>query len=272
MSQPVIADLLARIQELERAGGPTPTSVPRRRSPRRRRVALAVVALAGLLLVPVGVFATHQFTDVSTSNTFHASISKVRNAGITSGCTATKFCPADSVTRGQMAAFLARTAARAETGFFFGSALTTEEQSLATFEVKAGEATGGTAAVTVVASVSVSIQDVTGCPCTAAFFIDSDSAPYTSFNQYATVTEANIDIESVAYGIATTSVTVLLQIPTGVTETVYLVGYMVDGAPLEAWGEMVGTVALFDGLGNNVTVPIKTTGGATSGPGSRADD
>ncbi len=82
--------------------------------PRRRRmrliggVLLAIVAVA----VPVGVFASHQFTDVPTSNTFHGSIDKIKTAGITAGCTATKYCPNDPVTRGQMAAFLTRAATR----------------------------------------------------------------------------------------------------------------------------------------------------------------
>ena len=47
------------------------------------------------------------FTDDETS-IFEASINRVREAGIAFGCSATKFCPNSSVTRGQMAAFLDR--------------------------------------------------------------------------------------------------------------------------------------------------------------------
>ena len=82
------------------------------------------------------------------------------------------------------------------------------------------------------------------------------------------MTDTNIDLQGEGtFGIASTSMSVLLQIPTGVTETVYLVAYMVDGAPLEAWGEMVGTVGLFDGVGNNVVVPVTNAGGPAGRPG-----
>ena len=272
MSQPVIADLLARIEELERGSSSTTPAPARARTPRGRRVALAVVALAGLLLVPVGVFASHQFTDVPNSNTFHASISKVKLAGITGGCSATKYCPNDEVTRGQMAAFLARSAPRAETAYFLTEPLGEDEVILASFPIKAGEATGGTAAITVNATVNVQTNDVSECPCTAGFYIFSDRGPVGSWTQFATVTEANVDFqEDGVWGIATTSITVLIQIPTGVTENVYLIGYMQDGGPLQPWGEMVGTVALFDGMGNNVQIPEKSTQGASGGAATRGD-
>jgi hypothetical protein len=53
------------------------------------------------------VTATDYFTDDETSS-HEANINKVRAAGITSGCTATTYCPKADVTRGQMAAFLRR--------------------------------------------------------------------------------------------------------------------------------------------------------------------
>jgi hypothetical protein len=51
------------------------------------------------------------FSDVPASNTFHDDIVKLGAAGITRGCnppTNTRYCPANAVTRGQMAAFLHR--------------------------------------------------------------------------------------------------------------------------------------------------------------------
>ncbi len=51
--------------------------------------------------------ATDYFTDDETS-TFEGDIDRLAAAGITKGCTATSFCPATIVTRGQMAAFLVR--------------------------------------------------------------------------------------------------------------------------------------------------------------------
>ena len=51
--------------------------------------------------------ATDYFTDDETSS-HEANINKVRAANITTGCTATTYCPLADVTRGQMAAFLRR--------------------------------------------------------------------------------------------------------------------------------------------------------------------
>ena len=51
--------------------------------------------------------ATDYFTD-DNGTMFENNINRVAAAGITSGCTATTYCPNANVTRGQMAAFLAR--------------------------------------------------------------------------------------------------------------------------------------------------------------------
>lgn len=53
--------------------------------------------------------ATDYFSDDETS-THEANINRVRAAGITSGCTATTYCPEANVTREQMASFLVRAA------------------------------------------------------------------------------------------------------------------------------------------------------------------
>lgn len=52
--------------------------------------------------------ATQPFADVDTNNIFFAYIQKLRELGITTGCTAITFCPNDLNTRGQMGAFMAR--------------------------------------------------------------------------------------------------------------------------------------------------------------------
>jgi hypothetical protein len=74
-----------------------------------RRILLLVAATALALGIPLGVaLASHQFSDVPTSNPFHTDISAVADSGVTTGCGGTKFCPKDVVTREQMAAFLNR--------------------------------------------------------------------------------------------------------------------------------------------------------------------
>jgi hypothetical protein len=79
---------------------------------RRRQVLIFVGVLLAMLLILPGVgWASHQFSDVSDSNVFHDDIQCMANTGITKGCnpqTNDEFCPKDSVTREQMAAFIHR--------------------------------------------------------------------------------------------------------------------------------------------------------------------
>jgi hypothetical protein len=78
-----------------------------------RRTSIVTVLVAVALAVPLSVFASHQFTDVPSSNQFHNSIDWMKDNGITVGCNPpanTRYCPNDNVTRGQMAAFMKRLA------------------------------------------------------------------------------------------------------------------------------------------------------------------
>jgi hypothetical protein len=79
----------------------------------RKMMITAVVAgvLGAMLAVPVAVYASHSFNDVPDTNTFHADIAWLAEAGVTKGCNPpanTEFCPDDDVSRGQMAAFMRR--------------------------------------------------------------------------------------------------------------------------------------------------------------------
>jgi hypothetical protein len=81
---------------------------------RRPRRSLAVLALAlAVVAFPLGALASHDFGDVPDSNLFHADISALVNAGVTSGCGGGNYCPSANVTREQMAAFLNRLGALA---------------------------------------------------------------------------------------------------------------------------------------------------------------
>jgi S-layer homology domain len=73
-----------------------------------RRTMVAVGVMMALLLGTGVVLASHQFSDVPTNHTFHNDIDWLFDNDITAGCSATRFCPEDDVTRGQMAAFLHR--------------------------------------------------------------------------------------------------------------------------------------------------------------------
>ena len=114
-------DVLKRLEAAERQLALRPAGVslaaPRQRARGRGRL-LAVVALALLVtLVPLSVFAAGPFTDLDQAqngaNGHNPNIQAIADAGITNGCnppTNDNYCPKDTVTREQMASFLARTA------------------------------------------------------------------------------------------------------------------------------------------------------------------
>lgn len=81
---------------------------------RARWVHLAIVALVTAVVVaPLTAWATHTFTDVPSSHVFHEDIDWLKEAGVTLGCNPpdnTRYCPDDTVTRGQMSAFMRRLA------------------------------------------------------------------------------------------------------------------------------------------------------------------
>ena len=77
-----------------------------RRAPQRMVIGIAIATAA--IAFPLGVVASHRFSDVPTTNTFHGDIDAIADAGVTVGCSPTTYCPKDYVTREQMAAFLNR--------------------------------------------------------------------------------------------------------------------------------------------------------------------
>jgi hypothetical protein len=80
---------------------------------RRRWAPLPVLLL--VLAMPLAVLASDRFSDVLTTNPAHGDINAIATAGITAGCnppTNTLYCPADAVTRQQMASFLHRALGR----------------------------------------------------------------------------------------------------------------------------------------------------------------
>ena len=74
----------------------------------RLPVVLSAALLGAAIAFPLGVIASHRFSDVPTSNTFHADIDAIADVGVTTGCGVNLYCPKDFVTREQMAAFLNR--------------------------------------------------------------------------------------------------------------------------------------------------------------------
>jgi hypothetical protein len=74
----------------------------------RRLPWLVVVVTAAAVAFPLGVIASHQFSDVPTTSPYHTDIDALADNGITTGCGAGIYCPKAFVTREQMAAFMNR--------------------------------------------------------------------------------------------------------------------------------------------------------------------
>jgi hypothetical protein len=83
-------------------------------TPRRfRHRTLLLLLTVALLNVPAIAVATHIFSDVPDGSTHAAGIHWLADAGITTGCTPTTYCPGDSLTRAQMGSFLFRASGNA---------------------------------------------------------------------------------------------------------------------------------------------------------------
>lgn len=263
MLQPTTEELLARIETLE---GRQRTQTRRRSA----RMALSVVAMAALLAVPIGVFASHSFTDVPDSNTFHTQIGRVKGAGITAGCTATTYCPDANVTRGQMAAFLARTGGRISTdgiGQSFGPAISTAAvtpTTLATVTIKAGDVTGGYATVQLTGSMTAYTTSATGLPSyVVAYIREAGTAGVVS--GYGT---AQVDaLAGGSFGIATAGLVGAVSVPTGVSKTYEIVAYRAFGSgSFNGWAALSAVYVPFAGDGTNAQPPAAPAPASKPGP------
>jgi hypothetical protein len=242
----MITELRDELERKQRAPGPVRV---RRAWRRRHRYALAIVTLAGLLALPVGALANHAFTDVPTTNPYHASIARLKGAAITAGCSATTYCPEAPVTRGQMAAFLVRTGGRVDAASFTQSAVSFGGglNGLAAIEVKAGDVTGGTAYIAVQVDVQGEIITRTGCPCVLEVGL------YDENIQFIEGTKRYVPIDSVGNITAgSTSFSRVIEVPTGITMTYWLEGRVAAGST--AWlvdASVMATTIPFAGDGSN---------------------
>jgi hypothetical protein len=253
-----VAELMARIEQLESQRR------PRRQRPRARLVVGALTLIA-LLAVPIGAFASHSFTDVPDSNTFHTNIGRVKGAGITAGCTATTYCPDANVTRGQMAAFLARTGGRASGVTMLNTTVPGNGTpvDLGSFDIKAGDVTGGSAAIAIDLSVAGFIDGLTGCPCALTFSVDVQGVTQ--------LTAIYIAIDSLnyqgVYGVGNADVSLLVPVPTGVTQTVTVSAAVSSGTrAFTAYGHAVATYVPFAATGGNYTLSAPAGEGAMGPP------
>lgn len=263
MLQPTTEELLARIETLE---GRQRTQTRRRSA----RMALSVVALAALLAVPIGVFASHSFTDVPDSNTFHTQIGRVKGAGITAGCTATTYCPDANVTRGQMAAFLARTGGRIDYSgddLVNGPAISTSGAAptvLATVTVKAGDVTGGYASVLFTGSMTAYTNGATGLPTLVLGYVRE--AGTTA--RISGTGSAQVDaLAGGSAGVDTGSILGVVTVPTGVSKTYELVAYRLFGTgTMNGFATLSAVYVPFAGDGTNAAPAAAPEPGSKPGP------
>lgn len=96
---------IQKLKDLNITGGCTPTMYcPNDPVTRGQMAVFIITARYGTISFTYP--STPYFTDVSPSNPFFPFIQKMKQAGITGGCTPTMYCPNDSLTRGQMAVFI----------------------------------------------------------------------------------------------------------------------------------------------------------------------
>jgi S-layer homology domain len=228
--------LRARVDAVGSAGGRTwlaRAAVRPRLAKRLTRVGLVALMLA----LPVVVSASHQFTDVPTSHTFHSAIAKLYGARLTAGCTATKFCPNANVTRGQMAAFLNRGLGRGAVDV--GATGTDDDWAafadnvLASVDLLHGGAPGGTGHVLVTASVTAYTEQAGVCPCELAVWLVNEGTLEESVSAFQLITDVPAPLDNVAkaWREGSASVSFLFTVPTGVTHTYDLGGYITTTTP-----------------------------------------
>ena len=212
----------------------------------RRRRFLAGVIIAALL-VPSAVLANHLYTDVPTDHLFHSDITKAKGAGLTSGCTATTFCPDTAVSRGQMTAFLNRGLGRATAAYLSGNVSSSTLATIGTITIRAGNPTGGSQQVMLLASVYAKTNGA-GCPCEVFIGL------YRS-NGTAVGVDMFIDVAAIPAGQGFTdengTLLGLVTVPTGVDQTFLVKASRPAGsANLEVGGRFQAITVPFIGTGD----------------------
>jgi hypothetical protein len=235
----------------------------------KRLTRIALVAL--MLALPVVVSASHQFTDVPTSHTFHSAISKLYGARLTTGCSATKFCPSADVTRGQMAAFLARGLGRAggDVGFAEDDWASLDGGGLTSVDLLHGGGAGGTAHVLATATVLAYTDETGVCPCELAVWIVNADTGEESAPTYQIISGAErapVDGTNPRYYETTVSISHLFTVASGVTNTYVLVGDVTTTASPTPTSHAavdwtISAVYIpFGANGGNPSIPVTTQG------------
>jgi hypothetical protein len=200
-------------------------------------------------LAPTLVLAAHLFTDVPNGG-FHNDISRIAGAGITAGCTPTTYCPNETVTRGQMAAFLNRTGGRVAYNTNGFQTDLSSSKELGAVTIRAGNVQGGTASIALEASgyTFTSGPNETGCvPCTVTFQISKDGGG-SSLYAWMTVHNLSVSEQESSSG----AISWVVGVPTGVDLTFRLNAARYTGSGnVSAIGSLTATYVPFGPTGGN---------------------
>ena len=236
----------------------------------RRHRRLAVVGVAALMLaLPVAVSASHQFSDVPTSSTYHTTISRLVGAGLTGGCGGGKYCPNDPVTRGQMAAFLNRGLGRGAQdvgvtdGDHWAVFLPSGEGFIAVTYLTIGGGSGGTQHVLVNGTLAPFTDENGVCPCELAMILLSEVGELSAESHTVISSEAS-PYDNNYKGSA--SISHLFTVPTGVEVGFAIIAQIVPTlAPspdqeADTFFSIQATSVPFAADGGNPAPPIVVTG------------
>ena len=253
------------------------------RRPRLAKTLSRVGLVALMLALPVMVSASHQFTDVPTSHTFHTVISRIYGARLTTGCSSTRFCPSANVSRGQMAAFLARGLGRAGGGDFGEDdndwAAFLDGTPVAAADLSAGGTSGGIAHAWATATVNVWTNEPNVCPCEVQAYLLNETTGETSSTFFAMTgsemaPEDPEDPDS-PYAEVLLSTSYLFTVDSGVSNQYLMIARVIPTtAPTEPFvsgyrATMQAIYVPFSSTGGNPTQPTDTQG---TPRGSRGGD
>ena len=238
--------------------------------PARRKLVAAALALA--VLLPGVALASHTFTDVPTSSTFHNAIARVFGARITTGCSATLYCPKDPVSREQMAAFINRSAGRAAANTSQVMVPDTEAfTDVASLTITPGNVGGGTAIVVVTAQTYAYTVTSGVCPCTLVTRLKSTGDLY-GVHSFTVMPDVGQSWGGTTYRLGNTSNTWAFQVPTGVegTYTVQAAINSASGGSLTAHSALTAVYTPFGPNGGNDLFLPTLTAPVMEGLGSAA--
>ena len=217
----------------------------------RTRNRLLLLCSLAAIAIAAPASAAGQFEDVGVNATHRAAIGDVADAGITAGCSDSRFCPDEPVNRGQMASFLTRAGTRSAFGTDVTalSAANGHDGVAASTTVTSSAATGGSSTVTLNGSVTLYADsteggNVSACPCEIEAFIYQDSDESQGPSGWA-----QLPGTFASSGRATTSVPVtwMTTIPSGTSETFRIAVFINDASPtgVQAEGALTALVSPF---------------------------